>query len=82
MGAPARDRALPQTLPPRGLSRPEATAYIGISPAKFDDMVADGRMPRPKIIDRRRVWDRLQLDRAFAALPDDTGDVEHNTWDA
>jgi hypothetical protein len=36
-------------------------------------MVADGRMPKPKRIDRRVVWDRLQLDTAFAALPDEDG---------
>ena len=28
-------------------------------------------MPGPKRIDRRTVWDRLQLDNAFAALPDE-----------
>ena len=40
---------------------------------KFDQMVADGRMPKPKRIDGRVVWDRLQLDSAFAALPDEDG---------
>jgi hypothetical protein len=34
-------------------------------------MVADGRMPKPKRIDGRVVWDRLLLDTAFAALPDE-----------
>ena len=29
-------------LPRRGLSRDEAAMYIGISAAKFDEMVADG----------------------------------------
>ncbi|MGE3712229.1 MAG: helix-turn-helix transcriptional regulator, partial [Hyphomicrobiaceae bacterium] len=61
---------LPSSLPPRGLSRIEAAAYVGISPTKFDELVSDGRMPGPKRIDGRRVWDRLQLDRAFNALPD------------
>src|SRR2546430_1301511 len=28
----------------RGLSRDEAAIYIGVSAAKFDEMVADGRM--------------------------------------
>ncbi|MBL8709104.1 MAG: hypothetical protein JNL25_07930 [Rhodospirillaceae bacterium] len=61
---------LPLNLPPRGLSRAVAAAYIGVSTHKFDDMVADGRMPAPKIMDARRVWDRLALDKAFDALPD------------
>lgn len=63
-------------LEPRGLSREQAAAYIGVSAGLFDRMVDDGRMPRAKRIDGRRVWDRHQLDRAFAALPDEAGAVE------
>lgn len=47
-------------LPPptrRGLSRVEAAEYIGVGASKFDAMVTDGRMPKPKKIDGRRVWD-------------------------
>lgn len=58
------------TFIPRGLSRVEAAHYIGISPTKFDELVADGRMPGPKLIDRRLLWDRVGLDAAFAELPD------------
>ena len=57
---------LPQ--PRRGLSRVEAAAYIGISPSKFDELVADGRMPKPVPIDSRKVWDIRHLDLAFDAL--------------
>jgi predicted DNA-binding transcriptional regulator AlpA len=73
---------LPINLAPRGLSREEAAAYIGIGTTKFDAMVADGRMPQPKSIDSRRVWDRLRLDSAFAALPDATGicDTADDIW--
>jgi predicted DNA-binding transcriptional regulator AlpA len=53
----------------RGLSREEAAAYIGVGTSKFDALVADGRMPQPKIIDARRIWDVRQLDAAFDALP-------------
>ena len=56
-------------VPRRGLSRDESAMYIGISPSKFDELVADGRMPQPRIIDRRMVWDRYELDAAFSALP-------------
>lgn len=67
-----RDRAsvLPPTLPPRGLSRAEAAAYIGVGPTLFDEMVRDGRMPAAKRINSRLVWDRNKLDSAFDALPD------------
>lgn len=54
---------------PLGLNRVQSAVYIGVSPTKFDQMVRDGRMPKPKRIDVRRVWDRLKLEEAFAALP-------------
>ncbi len=34
-------------------------------------MVADGRMPKPKRIGHRVIWDLQQLDLAFTALPDE-----------
>jgi predicted DNA-binding transcriptional regulator AlpA len=63
--------ALPASLPPRGLSRMQAAAYVGIGPTKFDEMVAVGRMPKPKRVDHRVIWDRLKIDAAFAALGED-----------
>ncbi len=58
----------PLSYPPRGMSRDEAARYVGVSATKFDDLVADGRMPQPKRIDGRVVWDRLRLDAAFSEL--------------
>jgi predicted DNA-binding transcriptional regulator AlpA len=69
---------LPPSLPPRGLSRSEAAAYIGVSPSLFDAMVKDGRMPQPKRINSRTIWDRARLDEAFEALP---GGDSNNPWD-
>jgi predicted DNA-binding transcriptional regulator AlpA len=71
-------------VPRRGLSRDEAAMYIGISAAKFDEMVADGRMPAPVRIDARKVWDIRSLDLAFDALPREnpTNRCEgSNPWD-
>ena len=70
-----RDR---QRVEPRGLSRVEAAAYVGVSPSMFDIMVKDGRMPQPKRINSRTVWDRRRLDEAFEELPES---VERNPWD-
>jgi predicted DNA-binding transcriptional regulator AlpA len=56
---------------PRGLCREEAARYIGVSSTKFDQMVADRRMPKPKKVDARVIWDRVALDAAFSDLPDD-----------
>jgi hypothetical protein len=65
-------------LEPRGLSRIQSAAYIGVSPALFDEMVADGRMPQPKKVNSRIVWDRKRLDECFEALPDKE---DRNPWD-
>lgn len=63
-------RADPIAYPPRGMSRDEASRYIGVGTTKFDEMVADGRMPKPKKIDGRVIWDRLRVEAAFTDLPD------------
>jgi predicted DNA-binding transcriptional regulator AlpA len=73
-----RRNVLPVSLAPRGLSRVEAAAYIGVSTSLFDEMVRDGRMPRPKRINSRTVWDRHSIDAAFQALP---GEDTINPWD-
>ncbi|MGX5773918.1 helix-turn-helix transcriptional regulator [Methylorubrum zatmanii] len=65
--------------PRRGLNRVEAARYIGVSPTKYDELVRDGRMPRPKRIDGCVRWDIRQLDAAWDAL--DGGDGESNEWD-
>ena len=76
---PAEKHAeLPPSLAPRGLSRVQAAAYVGISPTLFDELVADHRMPKPKRINARKVWDRAQLDEAFEALP---SEADPNPWD-
>ena len=63
------------TYPPRGLSREEAARYVGFGTTLFDRLVEEGRMPRPKRVGKRVVWDRLKLDAAFADLDEeDAGD--------
>ena len=63
---------------PRGLSRTEAAMYIGVCPSKFDQLVKDGRMPKPIKIDGRVVWDIKELDDAFENLKDEPS---NNPWD-
>jgi len=73
-------RALSETrpVPRRGLSREESAMYIGVSPSLFDEMVADRRMPGPKLVNSRTIWDRWALDLAFESLPDRD---DRNPWD-
>lgn len=76
-----RGDILPISLPPIGLSREIAAAYIDVSPSKFDEMVRDGRMPKPRTIDARRVWYRPEVEAAFAALPQPWEVAETEEWD-
>lgn len=68
----------PMTLSPRGLSRAQAATYVGVSVGLFDEMVNDGRMPRPLRINRRKIWHRLQIDDAFDELHNTT---DSNPWE-
>ena len=66
----ARQNALPPTLAPRLITREAAAAYVSVSPTTFDEMVKDGRMPRPKRLGgRRKAWDVRALDAAIDDLP-------------
>jgi predicted DNA-binding transcriptional regulator AlpA len=82
MAKRARGDILPTSLPPRGLRREEAAAYIGVSPSTFDKMVADGRMPIPKRINARTVWDRKSelISRSMPCLMVRTIAPIHGTW--
>lgn len=72
-----------RTLPfvvPRGLNRVEAARYIGVSPGTLDKLIAEGRMPEPKPVGARRVYDRNALDYYFDALGAET-EREKNDFD-
>ena len=69
---------LPVSCPPRGLSRAQAATYVGVGATLFDEMVADRRMPSPRRVNSKTIWDRLALDEAFAGLPSDD---DANPWD-
>lgn len=58
---------------PRGLNRLQAATHIGVSVTTFERLVADGLMPPARAIYSLRVWDVLELDRAFDELPHATG---------
>jgi predicted DNA-binding transcriptional regulator AlpA len=73
-----RRRVLPDGVLPRGLSRVEAAAYIGVSPTTFDRLIADKLMPGPIRIYGRTVWDIRKLDAAFSAL--DKSDEIDDVW--
>jgi hypothetical protein len=60
----------------------QAAEYIGVGASKFDEMVKDGRMPKPKSIDKRNLWDLRKLDAAFDALKDQDTAPKRRKWEA
>ena len=54
--------------------------YVGVSASKFDELVNDGRMTRPRMIDSRKVWDINELDAAFDELPYSASSIVPNSW--
>jgi predicted DNA-binding transcriptional regulator AlpA len=70
-------------LAPRLVAREAAASYVCVSPNTFDEMVRDGRMPRPKRLGPHRIaWDVRALDAAVDRLPTegDNGTVD-GTWE-
>ena len=57
--------AFPSLVHKRGLNRKEAAGYVGISPSLFDELVSDGRMPKPFRINSRLLWDIRLIEEAF-----------------
>ena len=64
---------------PKGLSAGQAAAHLGISRSKFDELVKDGRMPQPRRVDGRRLWDRREVEAFFEMLPR-AGTPEVEPW--
>jgi len=65
--------------PRRGLGLTEAARYVGIAPPAFTALVERGLMPRPRLINDRRIWDRREIDIWFEALPYDERPPDQRT---
>jgi hypothetical protein len=63
-----------------GLGEAEAAAAIGISATKFRQLVVEGRMPSPRRIDSRLVYDVDELRTAFKAMPHENEIDEADSW--
>ncbi|KQQ37526.1 hypothetical protein ASF58_23445 [Methylobacterium sp. Leaf125] len=75
-GTPVRLEVVPR----RGLRREDAARYVGVSTAKFDECVKDGRMPNPFKIDGCVIWDLRLLDAAFDALSETSEPNSFADW--
>ena len=63
-----------------GLGELEAAAAIGISVSKFRTLVNEKRMPSPRRLDGRKIWDVDELRAAFKALPHSDDREMPDTW--
>jgi hypothetical protein len=61
---------------PRGITRADAAAYCGVSPATFSRWIASGIMP--SAIPGTRIWDRAAIERAFDKMSGFTVPVAAN----
>ena len=78
--APSRIDILPLLPVVFGLGEMEAAAAIGVSASKFRTLVREARMPPPRRIDSRVVWDVDELREAFKALPHEGESEGFDTW--
>ena len=65
----------------RGLSADEAAIYLSLSRKTFIDMVKDEKMPMPRLVGKRKIWDVEEIDAYFRELPRE-GEIiqEDDTW--
>ncbi len=64
--AGARDHILPLSLPPRGLTREQAAAFVGLGVTAFDKARAEGHYPHPTLPGGR--YDRALLELAMSRM--------------
>lgn len=63
-----------------GLGVVEAAAAIGVSASKFCMLVKEKRMPSPRRLDGRNIWDVDELRAAFKALPHEDDSEMADSW--
>lgn len=67
--------------PPRFMGRSEAARYMAVGITAFDELVAEGTLPQPKRVKSKAVWDRVDLDLAASAIPEDGRTVTQKMLD-
>jgi excisionase family DNA binding protein len=66
---------------PYGLRAEEAANYLGMGRSKFLELVGEGRLPKPKVIDGMRIWDRRALEAAFDDFTEHRDGGRRNSFD-
>ena len=75
-------RLIPPGCEPFSVSREEGADMWGVGTTKWDELVADGIVPRPMKIGTRTVWDLGSLKRAWKRFADENGAPDEcNPWE-
>jgi predicted DNA-binding transcriptional regulator AlpA len=73
---------LPPGVVPFAVSRETGAELIGISPNHFDKLVKEGRLPAPREVGGRILWDSEEIRAAWRAMPRRGQPPPVNEWDA
>jgi excisionase family DNA binding protein len=65
---------------PLSLNARKAASYLSVGLSRFREMVREGQMPKPKLVGKKKLWDRRDLEAAFSALGQ-SEDSHENSWD-
>lgn len=72
---------LPSSCPPRGLSRIQSAAYIGVSTTTFDTLRLRHVSPLNERIGSDNIWNRLAPNEAFGAFSERYEPVSNEDYD-
>ncbi len=73
---------LPPGFIPFAVSRETGAELIGISPNHFDKLVKEGRLPAPRELGGRVLWDSDEIRAAWRAMPRRGQSSSDNPWDS
>lgn len=69
-----------RNVPRLAMSIDDLALSIGVSPNTIRKMVEEGRLPRPRVWNSRRIWRTAEIDAALSEWPID-GEEEPGTPD-
>jgi predicted DNA-binding transcriptional regulator AlpA len=72
-----------RNIPRLGLSRVEVAIALGVAPNTVDEMVKEGKLPRPRRWHTRKFWRIPELEAAMSEWPvDGEEEAEISSWRA
>jgi predicted DNA-binding transcriptional regulator AlpA len=73
---------LPPGVIPLAVSRETAAQLLGISAGTFDKLVKTGKLPEPREVESRILWDSKEIEAAWRAMPRRGQPATVNEWDS